>query len=135
MCCTDAAGGRLAVKPPGTSSKGIDANCVIWFQGRSPTTILARAPQVLRQSEDFRKEFLRNRIANNYIWNSVGSRRTKHWIYLVAERAKTGWGKKRKETVGKDVARRNKIHKWPWALPLVGAKYTLPKSPGKAWVE
>ena len=94
MCCTDAAGGRLAVKPPGTSSKGIDANCIIWFQGRSPTTILARAPQVLRQAEDFRKEFLRNRIANNYIWNSVGSRRTKHWIYLIAERAKTGWGKK-----------------------------------------
>jgi len=44
-------------------------------------------------------------------------------------------GKKRKGTVGKDVARRNKTHKRPWALPLVGAKYTLPKSPGKAWVE
>ena len=91
---------------------------------------------MLRQSGDLRKEFVRDRIANN-CGISVGSRRTRHWIYLIAERATTGWGEKRKRkgTVGKDVARWNKIHKRLWALLLVGAKYPLPKSPGRAWVE
>ena len=33
---------------------------------------------------------------------------------LGSRKGKNGLGKKRKGTVGKDVARRNKIHKWPY---------------------